>query len=461
MSSQINYANENYPVTSNGWSLILLEAWRRGLGVSIHASGFTISSTQTTMPFRLSRLATPEMANATKICNNKHRTKEYFLEAGVNTPKGRIFKQPFDLDDARGFANSIGFPVCLKANSWSKGKGVFSKIDDKEQFDYYLDVLTNQMSCREFIVEQHFGGDDFRFYVTGQRVPAVTRRIPANVVGDGENSIATLIENKNELRMLNPYLKGALIHVDAEIREVLGQQDLSLDSVPDEGKLIFLRRKSNASAGGDTIDVTDHISEEMKDIAISAVKSIPGLAHGGVDMIIDDTLNGQATGSVIEINAAAELGIHLYPLAGESRFVPTDIIDLYFPQSNAPSAERKNWFFDLQSIMHSLKSKVADTVTPPPCPEIEKFVFRRIQVSGEVQRVGFRKNVSLIAREYDIHGTVNNNKDGTVTIMAAGRPDIIEKFVQEIKNRPGNAKIEDVAVHEESPHPITVGFRVK
>ena len=62
---------------------------------------------------------------------------------------------------------------------------------------------------------------------------------------------------------------------------MLVRQNYKLDDILEKGQELILRSPSNISAGGDSIDVTDEIHKEFKEIAISAVKAIPGIPYAG------------------------------------------------------------------------------------------------------------------------------------------------------------------------------------
>ena len=82
-------------------------------------------------------------------------------------------------------------------------------------------------------------------------VIAVLNRVPANVVGDGKQTIQELINMKNKQRRKNPRLFSCLIKVDYEIENILAKRGLSLNSVPGLSEIVYLREKSNISTGGE------------------------------------------------------------------------------------------------------------------------------------------------------------------------------------------------------------------
>src|SRR5699024_9022173 len=183
------------------------------------------------------------------------------------------------------------------------------------------------------VLEQHVEGREFRVYVVNDKGVAAYNRIPANITGDGESTIEELIKKKNLERRKNARLNSCLIDIDIEILKFIHKKGYSLESVPAKGEYLPLRQKTNVSSGVYPIDVTDTISEEIKQLAIDDVKAVPGLHHAGVDIIENATGKGKAPGYVIEINATAQIGGILFPLEGKARNIPAAIIDYYFPET--------------------------------------------------------------------------------------------------------------------------------
>lgn len=67
-----------------------------------------------------------------------------------------------------------------------------------------------------------------------------------------------------------------------------------------------------------------------------------------------------------------------------------------------------------------------------------------LKVSGEVQRVGYRRLVEKTARSLKITGYVKNLKDGTVKIVAEGTGDQLEEFLQALHVKEPPIFVEDI-----------------
>src|SRR5699024_12407956 len=103
-----------------------------------------------------------------------------------------------------------------------------------------------------------------------------------------------------------------------EILEFIESRNYNLNSIPKKGELIYLREKTNVSTGGDPVDVTDDMPQRYKQIAIDAVKAIPGLHHAGVENIINENKNHRNPAVVIELNPTEQTGGIVFPLRGKA-----------------------------------------------------------------------------------------------------------------------------------------------
>ncbi|MGE4587477.1 MAG: glutamate ligase, partial [Mangrovibacterium sp.] len=103
---------------------------------------------------------------------------------------------------------------------------------------------------------------------------------------------------------------------------------LSSESVPKKGEQVILRRNSNLSTGGDSIDVTDELPACYGEVAVRAARAA-GLRIAGVDLIIRDpgTDPGPDNYIVVELNAPAMLSMHDFPYMGKNRHVERFVLD--------------------------------------------------------------------------------------------------------------------------------------
>src|SRR5699024_7525208 len=140
---------------------------------------------------------------------------------------------------------------------------------------------------QSFNIEQHVYGKDYRLYVVDGQVVGAILRLPANVVGDGSNKLESLIEMKNNERLVNPRLMDSLIKIDNDLMRFVEKQVYTLDQVIEKDHLVHLSDKANISIGGDPMGVLNSLDEKVKQVAVQALQAVEGLPHGAVDIMYD------------------------------------------------------------------------------------------------------------------------------------------------------------------------------
>ncbi|WP_416147723.1 acylphosphatase [Salipaludibacillus sp. HK11] len=406
--------------------LVALEGWRRGLKLtwykdetelckldrmnsSTQGKFFSLSSKNQEHYFFRSR--GDEVSNrSVRICQNKEKTKATLNKKNVPIPIGEVFDTNND-EKILSYAKEVGFPIVAKPLKGSMGKGVYTNIQNEDELKEVLIDLKSLNNYPEYIIEKYYPGKEYRIYVVGNKVVGATNRIPANVIGDGEKTIKKLIEDKNEARKGNPYLAPKPIKVDYEVVSCMKRVGYDVNSVPKSGEQVFLREKSNLSSGGDPIEATDELSKDIRQMAVDALKALPSIPHAGVDIIVDPTSNDQ--GVVLEVNATAEIGFHLYPWSGKARDVPEAIISYYFPETE--KVQKSSFYFDYHSVIEPLKSWASDEVTVARPPS-SKIYGRKFVVSGKIQKVDYLAWIKRQALRKNLHGSARYVDGGEVEI---------------------------------------------
>jgi cyanophycin synthetase len=209
--------------------------------------------------------------------------------------------------------------VVVKPYDRDNGQGVYAGITDESTLHLAYDEVTKLVS--EFLIERHVEGTGHRFTIYNNQAITVTRKLPATIVGDGMNTVKYLIDHyENEARRIKrpedgePFVviatNGARHDIDSEVLGMLEQQGVDVDTVLPIGEAIQLRRRNNASAGGQTraIDRTT-IHPDNTAVCLRAARLV-GLDIAGVDFITTDiTRSWLETGALIcEVNAIPQIG---------------------------------------------------------------------------------------------------------------------------------------------------------
>jgi cyanophycin synthetase len=267
---------------------------------------------------------------AVEIASDKRLTHQILEQLGLPVPRQAMV---YDPEEAIEEAERLGYPVVVKPLDGHHGNAVAIDLKTPEQVRSAFDKA-HELSSR-VIVEACQAGQDHRILVVDGRVVAVARRVPGHVVGDGRHTVAELIEivNRDPRRGVGHEKVLTRLVMDDQAQRLLEKAGLTLESVPEEGRMVYLRSTGNLSTGGTSIDVTDVIHYDNRMMAERAVKAI-GLDVGGVDFISPDITRSykEVGGAIVEINAAPGLRMHVAPTEGKPRDVAGPVIDMLFPK---------------------------------------------------------------------------------------------------------------------------------
>ena len=296
---------------------------------------------------------------AENIAQDKDWTRQLLETVGVPVPQGRVV---VSREDAWVAAQEIGLPVVVKPQFGSQGNGVSINLHSEQQV---LDAFDNANAFNCSVVTESFKeGADYRILVIGEKMIAASLREPAQVVGDGVSTIAQLVAAVNRDPRRAESHAGVLspIPLDPISLAVLASQGLDLDSIPDKGAKVLIRKNANLSTGGTAKDVTDLVHPQVATLAISAARQL-GLDISGVDIITSDISKplAETNGAVVEVNAGPGLRMHLEPSEGKGRPVGKAIVSMLFPK---PAKA-------LIPVIAIISAKGASSITEP--------VFRKAQ----------------------------------------------------------------------------------
>ncbi|MBL9133882.1 MAG: acetate--CoA ligase family protein, partial [Verrucomicrobiaceae bacterium] len=267
-------------------------------------------------------------AIAEDIVQDKDLTRRLLNEVGLPVPQGRPVRSA---EDAWNAANEIGLPVVVKPLDGNQGRGVALNLYTREQVIKAYEAAKEESDS--VLVEQFAEGEDYRVLVIGRQLIAASRRQPAHVIGDGVQTVQELIAEKNRdpRRAADHAAALSKIRIDAVAMQVLAEQGVTPDSVPEKGRMILIRRNANLSTGGTAVDCTPEVHPTMCAAAVEAAQTV-GLDICGIDMIAPDISAplSPRNGVIIELNARPGLRMHLYPSEGEPRAVGKAVIDTMF-----------------------------------------------------------------------------------------------------------------------------------
>lgn len=266
---------------------------------------------------------------AADIACDKGMTKLVLSKAGIPVPFGITVSSREEAVEAWRL---VSRPVAVKPIDGNQGKGVSLNIDSEHEVKAAFDLALRYGP--RVIVEEYIEGKHYRLLVVGNKLVAASQRIPAHVTGDGQHSISELVSiiNQDPRRGEKHEKPLTKMHLDELSVSVLRKQGFTTDAVPAEGMRVYLRDSANLSTGGSAIDVTDRVHASISALAVRVARLI-GLDIAGIDLVTEDITHPltPGAGSVIEVNAAPGIRMHLYPSEGQARDVASTIVDFLYP----------------------------------------------------------------------------------------------------------------------------------
>jgi GNAT-family acetyltransferase (TIGR03103 family) len=299
--------------------IIIDEARRRGIGVEIEdeeSALFRLSLGGRTIACResLSELTT---SVAMSRCDDKALTRRILHRNDIAVP---------DQTEADGTDADAGFlalhgSVVVKPARGEQGRGISVDIREPEALSHAVDAA--RQHCDRVLIEEYRRGEDLRVIVIGGHVVAGAIRRPATIRGHGRSTVAELIAVQSRRRAAATGGESR-IPLDAETERCVAAAGLAMDTVPEEGRTVAVRRTANLHTGGTIHDVTDHLHPALTDASIRAARALD-IPVVGLDLIVRTPRDPDYV--IIEANERPGLANH-EPQPTAERF-----IDLLFPQT--------------------------------------------------------------------------------------------------------------------------------
>ena len=267
---------------------------------------------------------------AVSIASDKEETNNILASIGLPVPRQRLVRSA---EDAVAAARRLGYPVVVKPLDANHGRGVCINLKTPEEV--HAAFAKAREHARTVIVESYIEGEDHRMLVVNGELVAVSKRVPGHVLGDGERTIAQLVDlvNSDPRRGVGHEKVLTRIELDDQAVRLMGLAGISADTVLPLGQRFFLRSTGNLSTGGTAIDLTDVVHRDNKEMAIRAAQAI-GLDVAGIDFITLDIAQSYKShgGAICEVNAAPGFRMHVAPTEGTPRDPAGPVLDMLFPK---------------------------------------------------------------------------------------------------------------------------------
>jgi cyanophycin synthetase len=247
---------------------------------------------------------TPVIASG--LARNKQAAAAVLRMNGLPVPDHHLAQTA---TQALRHADALGYPVVIKPVDRDGGEGVRAGLEDaiavRAAFDEAMRL------SERVLVEKHVSGRDYRLQVVDGEVQGVLERVPGGVVGNGLDTVHSLLERQNHERRtaLDDRRHLHTMDLDDEALKLLAAQDLTRDSVPAAGQVVRLRSASNVASGGVPVELRlDQVHADNLRLAERAARVLR-LDVAGVDLLAPDIGRSwlETGANICEVNAMPQM----------------------------------------------------------------------------------------------------------------------------------------------------------
>lgn len=248
---------------------------------------------------------------------NKMSVKQLLAASNIPVPKGFSISAD-DNQLIESIIENLSYPVCLKPVSGSRGENVFPSLKSPDELLDSLNIV--KKSTKELLIEENVHGFDARITTVFGEFCAGSLRVPPRVIGDGNKTIKQLVEAEIEYRVKKKLARARALTIDRTLVACVESQGFALDSIPEEGFIVHLRKNSNLSTGAEAHDITSVLSSSTKAMFSKIASLFSDTAILGIDVIFssDPRTSPSNEFKVIEVNVQPGIRGHHHPYSGNS-----------------------------------------------------------------------------------------------------------------------------------------------
>ncbi len=320
----IAYEPINPPFVIDRGGVLASEAHRRGYLMEVLRVGKRRHDTYriTMLGHRFVFSGVPRLDRVEKVTSgwidDKWLLKQRLMKYQIPVSRGRVV---YSLSGAKKVFNEVTKPVIVKPRFGSRGRHTTTHINT------LVDLTIAYHRARSLgwpvMVEEHLTGSVYRATCIGGRVVGILAGDPPRIVGDGINTIRSLIDVKNATR----HETQGPVKYNEKLDSFLSSLNLTLETVLPVDKEIDLSEKIGLSYGGksrEMIDVTHPaLLSEFNRAAAAVADPIIGFDFISTDVTVDPQT---VRWGIIECNSVPFINLHHDPLEG----VPADAAGAVF-----------------------------------------------------------------------------------------------------------------------------------
>lgn len=220
-----------------------------------------------------------------QMAHNKVSTANVIRMAGMPAPVHVVINDKKMLFKT---AEKLGWPLVVKPADLDRGEGVSVGLNDRESLEKGFNTAFRVSRSKRIIIEKEVPGVCHRIFVAYGKILYVVKRLPKSVIGDGERTLKELIDRANEHeKLLPPWKRSENFPMDDLAMASIQEAGLTLEAIPEKGRVVSLRKIESTQWGGYDEDMTSSIHPANREIALKSA-DLFRLSVAGIDIISED-----------------------------------------------------------------------------------------------------------------------------------------------------------------------------
>src|SRR5699024_11265202 len=142
-------------------------------------------------------------------------------------------------------------------------------------------------------------GNELHFFIIENQIISIVQKKLISIIGNGKDSIHKLINYLNKEREENTYLNNKLIKVNKRLKNILSNQNYTINYIPMHNEQVYLQKISELSNKGDSVNNTNKVTTFLKTILIKLVNTNLSLPNNNLNIITNLKEN---TGTVLSVS---------------------------------------------------------------------------------------------------------------------------------------------------------------
>ncbi|NTW56880.1 MAG: carboxylate--amine ligase [Chlorobiaceae bacterium] len=226
-----------------------------------------------------------DSAIGAKLVQNKLATAHILRKAALPAPTHEMVVTE---NDAISSADRIGYPIVVKPLDQDRGIGVSTDIYNEKNLKTAFRSALQLSSSKRVIIEKQVSGVCHRLFIANGKLLYAVKRLPMSVIGDGIKNVKELVDAELLIQSNRPpWTRTEISAIDELAKTAIIQAGFTLNSVPESGAFVPLRKIESTEWGGIDEEVTEKVHPENVAIAINAARLF-GLYIAGIDIITED-----------------------------------------------------------------------------------------------------------------------------------------------------------------------------